>query len=119
MLDIRSLDDWYSFTIEDIKNKQNKVVNRMLEHIYNSSLPRALQSLYPSHNWKPWLFKESVRLNVELWEDSSTVRSYLNWIAAGKLKVASFQDWYQVYSTSLNIQLVTRYIYLGIIIIYF
>ncbi len=53
-LNISHLDDWYAVKLEQVYKRGGY---KLLEECYGGSLMRALRSLYPDHDWKPWVYR--------------------------------------------------------------
>lgn len=54
-LKIKKLDDWYNVRTKDIYSVANNVLSK-----YNSSLFKALSTVYPDHQWLAWKFDDAV-----------------------------------------------------------
>jgi hypothetical protein len=86
-LQLTSLDDWYRVTIRDIEQCGG---HGLLNH-HNHSLVKALQAIYPHHNWDITKFNKT-RNNY--WHDIRNQRHFLDNLAK-RLSVSSPQDWYR------------------------
>lgn len=52
-LNIRKLDDWYNVKTKDLYSISKNALSK-----YNSSLYKALSTIYPQHQWIAWKFDE-------------------------------------------------------------
>ncbi len=80
---------WYSIQSNLVYQYGGK---GLLNSHYGNSLFRALQSVYPEYDWKPWRFQQPTR---GYWEKSllSDQREYLDWITRERLKLERPSDW--------------------------
>jgi hypothetical protein len=69
----------------------------MLAH-HNSSLPTALQELYPDHVWQQWKFNQVPKL---WWHDLANQKRFLDDLAP-KLGVTKMDDWYHISAATLR-----------------
>lgn len=60
--------------------------------MYDSSLFKALQHLYPEHDWNPWKFSHGAR---KFWQSPRNQLAFFDWCAK-KLNVQKPEDWYSV-----------------------
>lgn len=82
------MDDWYRVTTGDICKNGGKA---LLSQYYNDSLPKALQSVYPKHNWMIWKFK----LFVTDMDKKEIKRVFFEWLSS-QLGHKRLSDWYRV-----------------------
>lgn len=83
------MDDWYKITIDDIQKHGGL---GLLTH-YNNSPAKALQSVYPDHNWATWKFGHL--LTKHLCWNLDNQKNFLEWLGV-QLEHKSMEDWYKV-----------------------
>ena len=83
-----SLDDWYPITQRELRSYGHDIVAKY----YSSSLFDALNEIYPEHDWKFWMFRQTRR---GLWDDQKRVLEYLRWLG-NELGFQTYEDWYRV-----------------------
>lgn len=88
-LGYEKMDDWYNVTKEDI-HKHGGV--GLLNQYYNSSSSKALQAIYPEHNWIPWRFGYTPH---GFWETKDNHRRFFDWLGK-QLGYREMDDWYNV-----------------------
>lgn len=85
---VKCLEDWYSVNNHDIDRLAGHSANK-----YFNSLPKAMQTLYPQHNWLQW------RFNTGYWnhviKDPKKQRIVVEWLN-NQLSIRSLDDWYRV-----------------------
>jgi hypothetical protein len=86
--DAQKLENFYKLSFSYVYNNEGGG----LLALYDGSLLKALQTLYPSHEWLPWKFKHVPR---NFWESFGNQKMFLDWCAT-ELNVLSMQDWYNV-----------------------
>jgi hypothetical protein len=59
---------------------------------YNNSPYKLLTSVYPEHDWMPWIFARCPR---EYWADKKNHRKFLEYLAK-ELNIKDKNDWYKV-----------------------
>eukprot|EP01114_Cavostelium_apophysatum_P001389 TRINITY_DN11199_c0_g1_i1.p1 TRINITY_DN11199_c0_g1~~TRINITY_DN11199_c0_g1_i1.p1 ORF type:complete len:588 (-),score=156.40 TRINITY_DN11199_c0_g1_i1:19-1782(-) len=87
-LGIKNYEDWYkvrAFTIKDLGGAG------LLRH-YSNCLAKALQTIFPDHDWKLWNFDIVPR---GFWNDKANQLAFFEDIAK-KLNVKKWEDWYRV-----------------------
>lgn len=95
-LGYHSMDNWYSVTREDIDKHGG---SGLLNAYFGNSPSRALQEIYPEHNWMPWKFLKIPKGQLEtLQSDLDKKIELLDWLS-GKLSIRELDDWYRI---SLN-----------------
>jgi hypothetical protein len=86
-LNFKTLDQFYGITIEDVKHHGGSV---LLHHLYENFLVRALEDVYPQHQWYAWNFSQNV--GPRFWDRSENRTNYLLWL--GKhLGFKNSNDW--------------------------
>lgn len=85
---VRRLEDWYRVTIKDVARHGG---DRLLSR-YGYCLLPIMSSLYPEHDWKPWLY---TRVPVGFWRNRGNRRSYMRWLGE-QLGFRKAEDWYRV-----------------------
>jgi hypothetical protein len=94
-LGVETLDDWYKFMLDDVK----KVAGiSLFVNCYQSSLVKALQMVYPEHEWLPWKF---MRVPAGWWDDDHNLRHFMSW-ATKQLHFKTLDDWYNVHHSQLD-----------------
>lgn len=73
-LGYHSLDGWYNVTVADICRHGG---SRLLHAHYNGSPSKALQSVYPEHNWLPWRFSYNPNGFLDICENQRHFFEYL------------------------------------------
>ncbi len=87
-LRIKSLDGWYAVTVDKIEEGGGR---NLVRKLYGGSIFKALRMIYPKHDWKPWLFQQSVSRGY--WESKENQLEYMRWLG-GLLKIDKMEDWY-------------------------
>ena len=59
---------------------------------YNSSPSLLISSIFPEHEWLPWLFGNT---SMNYWDDVNNQIKYVNW-AGKQLGIKDMNDWYKV-----------------------
>ena len=86
-LKINNLNDWYNIYKEDVKKVKG---GEGLLRIFNDSLFKLLNSIYPEHVWLPWKFVHSKEFsNIE------NLKPFMEYVAK-EMNVKEMQDWYKV-----------------------
>ena len=86
-LDFSEPDDWYSISHSDfVENKGDSIYR----HVYNQDRLAIVTELYPTIDWKPWLFK---RMPIRTWDDEKNIRKYFDWISEQE-GFQQLEDWY-------------------------
>jgi len=73
-LNISSKEQWYGVTIRDVRDRGG----RGLLAKYDDSLQKALICIFPSWNWKSWMFRTTMK---HFWNSDDNVKSYLVWLS--------------------------------------
>lgn len=81
-------------TTKEIRSLGHDIVGKY----YSGSLYDALTELYPEHNWKFWMFRQTKR---GLWDDQDRVLEYLRWLG-DELGFQDYEDWYRVTVTNFR-----------------
>lgn len=79
---------------------------------YHNSPYRALSTIFPQNDWKPWLFSQVSKYFDDLltfififfrgfWDKDENVRDALKWVET-KLDIHKWEDWYTVNSKHLH-----------------
>jgi len=108
-----NLDDLYTLTTNvvtkhggttPLQSNGRRLTQISLGHglldVYEGSLFKVLQGVYPTHQWHPWKLHSSPRQ----WENADFQRRYLDWLGRDVLKLSSAQStnnidlegWYNV-----------------------
>eukprot|EP01122_Echinamoeba_exundans_P014464 TRINITY_DN6563_c0_g1_i1.p1 TRINITY_DN6563_c0_g1~~TRINITY_DN6563_c0_g1_i1.p1 ORF type:complete len:303 (-),score=26.76 TRINITY_DN6563_c0_g1_i1:824-1732(-) len=86
----KSFEDWYSIDVARLK--EHKCWSLIRSH-YSHSLPAALQTVYPTHPWEPYGFKN---MNLPALEDATEPKSHWN-THDGVLKRKKSDKWAPFY----------------------
>jgi hypothetical protein len=79
-------EDWYSVKYDDLVfHGASGVVSRQ----YQGSLHKALTSIFPEHEWLPWLFSTLPR---NYWSNIENQRSFFDWCATHHLGFKDARD---------------------------
>eukprot|EP01118_Nematostelium_gracile_P009093 TRINITY_DN3048_c0_g1_i1.p2 TRINITY_DN3048_c0_g1~~TRINITY_DN3048_c0_g1_i1.p2 ORF type:complete len:336 (+),score=65.90 TRINITY_DN3048_c0_g1_i1:28-1035(+) len=89
-LQIKSKEDWYRVKKEEIIDHDKY---GLLDQLYDGSLRKALEDLYPDHKWLPWKFDESMPLGK--WREMHVQRDFMDYLAK-ELNIKNMEDWYHV-----------------------
>jgi len=87
---VRCWDDWYRVTERNVKQHGG---DGLLTR-YDYSLLGILSSLFPEHDWKPWLFGRTPK---GFWDQPENRRRYMLWLGE-QLGFRKIEDWYRVTS---------------------
>lgn len=92
-LGYKCMDDWYNLSKEDIQKHGG---TGFLNSNYNNSPYKALQCVYPEHNWMLWRFHIVPSGYLDrLAGDTAEQKKLINWLG-DKLAVKSLNDWYRI-----------------------
>lgn len=95
-LGYQKFEDWYQITRKDIKNFKQESEKNYSSHMilkrHKNSPFYFLKGVYPEYDWKPWLFKTSIR---NFWKDDENSKALFQWLET-KFNIAKEEDWYQV-----------------------
>jgi len=89
-LSLKDMSSWYSVSLQTFSDQ--KLPYSFITHKYGGSLQRALSTIYPNHNWIPWLFSKSPK---RFWEDRMNWRRYLEWFA-DRVGFHVMEEWREV-----------------------
>lgn len=89
---ITTFDDWYGVTWHAIKKWDKNQMYPIIRRYYDNSLPKALQVLFPEHEWLPWKFS---RTATNYWSSIDNCRHYLSRLAL-ELGISSMEQWYSL-----------------------
>ncbi|KAN0003215.1 hypothetical protein ACTFIZ_009360 [Dictyostelium cf. discoideum] len=90
------LDDIYNISLEDFKKNSNQ--GESLAYIYGNSIIKICYSLFPDHNWVPWLFKHNVELsNKRNDKENYDYHDEINWYASiNNITSSNLDQWYDI-----------------------
>jgi hypothetical protein len=91
------LEDFYKISPEDIRLNGGRI---LLNEVFDGSVLKALQFVYPSHNWLPWKFSQA--LSSGYWNSKAHQRHFLDWLGQ-ELGYSNPEDWYNI--TAWEIQM--------------
>jgi len=92
LLGFTSMDDWYNISFKDIERSGGAALTKQ----YNFSPSKALQSVYPEHNWMSWRFKTTPQGYLEkLSKDPAEAKKLIDWVGM-QVSVKQLEDWYRV-----------------------
>eukprot|EP00028_Trichosphaerium_sp_Am-I-7-wt_P015677 CAMPEP_0168513156 /NCGR_PEP_ID=MMETSP0405-20121227/3268_1 /TAXON_ID=498012 /ORGANISM="Trichosphaerium sp, Strain Am-I-7 wt" /LENGTH=240 /DNA_ID=CAMNT_0008531881 /DNA_START=45 /DNA_END=764 /DNA_ORIENTATION=- len=88
-LNVKVLDDWYLIgsVVKVFEHGGGSVMNR-----YSGCISKALQHMFPKHNWEPFDFTRAPRY---YWNDMNNQRNKLDAMAE-KMNMKHLDDWYNV-----------------------
>jgi hypothetical protein len=87
-LNIKDLNEWYGVTVSQVE----KIAGSGLLNVYNNSLIKLLQSVYPEHPWQVWKFAQVPR---GFWDSNENQREYLR-VLQEQLNISKLSDWHSV-----------------------
>jgi hypothetical protein len=61
--------------------------------LYQGNLSRALQTIYPTHEWLPWKFHSGVEDGF--WSVAANRHRFVDWVS-NELDLKQKEDWYHV-----------------------
>jgi hypothetical protein len=86
---IKSPSDWYAVTGDKIRELGARSI---ISNQYNGSLFKALQAIYPEHNWTA---KRPTHVKKGFWTDKENHKLFIKELAS-KLNIQKISDWYKV-----------------------
>jgi len=90
-----SLNDWYSIRTSDfLDNKGNGLLDA-----YGNTILNILKAVYPTIEWFPWLFNNTVS---NTWKDFENHRRYIKWLES-KLGITDPSGWYDYDTTIVDL----------------
>lgn len=97
-LGYKTMDDWYSVTSDIVCEYGGASV---LKH-FNGSPSKALQTLYPQHNWMLWRFKSMPQGHwQQLLNNVHEQKQVLDFLS-DQLRIQSLNDWYRISMHQMN-----------------
>ncbi len=96
-LNIQRPEDWYNMDTQSLVLKDKKAQSLLIKY-YQSSLYKALESIYPHYHWKPWYFS---RVPQGFWKDKLNQEEYLQWLA-NELNIRKRSDWENIKLTDVH-----------------
>eukprot|EP01122_Echinamoeba_exundans_P016844 TRINITY_DN8668_c0_g1_i1.p1 TRINITY_DN8668_c0_g1~~TRINITY_DN8668_c0_g1_i1.p1 ORF type:complete len:358 (-),score=18.10 TRINITY_DN8668_c0_g1_i1:317-1390(-) len=97
MLQIQSLESWYYVEQATIYSGRLKGTGWL--ELYQGNLSRALQSIYPNHEWLPWKFHSGVEDGF--WTVAANRNRFVDWVS-NELYLKQKEDWYRVRAADLK-----------------
>ena len=88
-LGFKDMDDWYSIKREDFLNNFG---GGMLTLKFRSSPTRAVQEIYPEHNWNVWKFKQ---IPKGFFANNDNQKMFFEWLGI-QLGYKNMEDWYNL-----------------------
>eukprot|EP01027_Heterolobosea_sp_BB2_P018918 GEZU01026579.1.p1 GENE.GEZU01026579.1~~GEZU01026579.1.p1 ORF type:complete len:601 (+),score=135.41 GEZU01026579.1:14-1816(+) len=88
-LNVKTLDDFYKISADDVRSKGGA---SLLNHYYDGSLEKALQTIYPEHNWDVSKFEKA---SNDYWKDPKNHRELFDRIGE-EIGINQLDDWYQI-----------------------
>jgi hypothetical protein len=86
-LGITNISDWYNIRYSNIKSKDlSPIIKEFGSHI------KALECIYPHHNWIVGKFKY---LSPKYWEKMENQRNYMDWLGV-QLGITHLSQWYHI-----------------------
>jgi hypothetical protein len=86
---VENMQDWYK--VQKAHFRENSGAGLLASH-YNDSIRDALKTVYPEHEWFPWMFSHVSR---GYFAKVDHQRAYMEWLAK-KLNIVSMEQWYTV-----------------------
>lgn len=93
-LGLKEMDDWYKVTQTDMSRHGGS----SLITYYYGSVSKALNDIYPEHNWIPWKFPS---VNDGIWQDVTKHKEFFDWLGV-KLGYKCIDDWYNITSREIH-----------------
>lgn len=84
----KQMEDWYKTSSADIR----KLGASGVIHRYGNSCAKALQTVYPEHNWMGWKF---VLTPKGYWKSVDVQKDFFTWLGI-QLGHKDIKDWYRV-----------------------
>ena len=92
-LEYKHMEDWYKVSKEDFAQHGGK---QLLHVFYHDSPSKALQSVYPEHNWLMWRFHTTPRGYWKaILQNIDEQRVIIDWMSK-QLCIKRLEDWYTV-----------------------
>ncbi|KAM9966935.1 hypothetical protein ACTFIR_007170 [Dictyostelium discoideum] len=91
---VSKLDDVYNISYDDfVKTTQA----RSLVNYYGRSIIKICYSLFPNHNWVPWLFRQNNDLSSKRKQPDYNYHDEINWYASiNNITESNLDQWYNV-----------------------
>src|SRR5580693_3523537 len=89
-LGCKELEEWYNITSDAFRQCGD---GGLLDKIFHGSLRKALQSVYPHHDWLTWKFVEAVPSGY--WDNMENQRKFMDYLGK-QLGFNKMDEWYQV-----------------------
>jgi hypothetical protein len=86
-LNFFNLDDYYKLSEQPIQQYGG---SGLLEYCFHGSIWKALEDVYPDHQWLPW--RLSQKLPSQFWINLENQRHYMNWLG-NRLGFKKMTDW--------------------------
>ncbi len=90
---VKNLEDWYQIETKEITSKEKEFFS-----LFKNSLSRALQKIYPKHDWHVWKFD---RIPSGYWKKEKNVKRYFDWLGRD-LGLKNVEGWYDVKTSQVN-----------------
>jgi hypothetical protein len=84
------LDNYCSLTAEVVNKYGGKA---LLDNFYELSITKALQDVYPLHNWITWEIPQS--LPPSYWSKKENIKLFMDWLGY-ELGFKELRDWYGI-----------------------
>ena len=88
-LEYKTMEDFCSMPIQYIETYGGKA---LFERVFEGSLSKVLQSVYPNYNWFPWKFEQSVPKGFGTIDNR---KHFMDWLGI-ELGFRQLDDWYNV-----------------------
>jgi len=95
---INKMEDWYNVSAAELKANDG---GHLL--IIYESLAHMLQTVFPTHNWEPWKFKQPPR---NIWSQDGMLKKAFDALAK-ELNISKMEDWYDVTNKQIERKLGT------------
>eukprot|EP01118_Nematostelium_gracile_P011993 TRINITY_DN4327_c0_g2_i1.p1 TRINITY_DN4327_c0_g2~~TRINITY_DN4327_c0_g2_i1.p1 ORF type:complete len:419 (+),score=55.72 TRINITY_DN4327_c0_g2_i1:175-1431(+) len=94
-LGLKEMNDWYTITREDVRKFGGEKILQQSQGFVS----RALQKVYPDHNWFPWKFGDSIPAGT--WDNVQLQKDFMSYLG-DQLKITRMQDWYRVSTVQIR-----------------
>jgi len=88
VLDFKEMDDWYNVSEDSFRLNLGKEILSL----YLFAPSKVVMTLFPEHDWKPWMFKVIPR---GFWTKKENQKKYMEWLG-GIINVNGIDEWYDV-----------------------
>jgi hypothetical protein len=86
-LGYKKLEDFYNISLEDLEKYGAKDI---VEKLFDGSLTKTLQSLYPNHKWYSWKFEQKVYSGF--WDQTENQKEFMDWLGK-EMGINKKEEW--------------------------